>query len=257
MYKEAVMKNGYIIEAVGLTKKFGDFIAVNHVNFAVNENEAIGIIGPNGAGKTTFMNILTGFYIPEEGHIYFKQKDITKLSPQRRVAMGIVRTFQLVHVFDNLSVFYNVALSCYRKLEGKTFPLNSFFSKLDNKNIKDKVDNTLDIFGLLGKEDQLAGSLPLGSKKKLELAMANIIDPDVLMFDEPFSGLGDQEIDEISSILKTYLHKKTIIMIEHKITKLTKIVDKIAVMCDGKIIAFGSSEETLKHPEVRKSYWKV
>jgi len=251
------MRNSYIIETVGVTKKFGDFVAVNHVNFVVNENEAIGIIGPNGAGKTTFLNILTGFYVPEEGHIYFKQKDVTKLSPQRRVAMGIVRTFQLVHVFDNLSVFDNLALSYYRKLEGKTFPPNSIFSKLENKNIKGKVENTLDIFELLERKNQLVGNLPLGSKKRLELAMANIVDPDVLMFDEPFAGLGDQEIDEISSILKTYLHKKTIIMIEHKISKLTKIVDKIAVMCDGKIIAFGSSEETLKHPEVRKSYWKV
>ena len=101
------------------------------------------------------------------------------------------------------------------------------------------------------------GNLPLGSKKRVELAMAHIADPEVLLLDEPFAGLGDREIDEISSVLRQYIHEKTIVIVEHKISKLTQVVDKLAVMCEGRIIAAGACEETLNDPEVRKSYWKV
>lgn len=251
------MANSCVIKTQGVTKRFGDFVAVDHVDFEISESEALGIIGPNGAGKTTFLNILTGFYIPEEGSVYFQDKEITRLSPQKRIDMGMIRTFQLVHVFDNLSVFDNLALSYYRKLEGKAFPFDSFFSRLGKKNIKETVEKILDIFELIRMKNQLVGNLPFGSKKRLELAMAHIADPGVLLLDEPFAGLGDKEIDEISVVLRNYIHTKTVIMIEHKISKLTRIVDKLAVMSEGRIIASGSCEETLNNPEVRKSYWKV
>ena len=101
----------------GVTKRFGDFVAINKVDFEMEEKETLGIIGPNGAGKTTFINLISGFYTPEEGQVFYDGKDITSLSPARRVKMGITRTFQLVHVFDNLSVYENLGLSYYRKRE--------------------------------------------------------------------------------------------------------------------------------------------
>jgi len=251
------MEGSTVVETRGVTKVFGDFTAVNRVDFRVEENEAVGIIGPNGAGKTTFLNILSGLYIPEEGAVFFHGKEITNFSPQRRIEMGMMRTFQLVHVFDNISVYENLSLSYYRKLRGSSFPWSCFFTKLDKTQTREKVDEILKLFELIDKRDQIMGNLPLGSKKRAELAMAHITDPEVLLLDEPFAGLGDREIDEISSILKQYTHKKTIVIVEHKISKLTQVVDNLAVMCYGRIIASGACEETLNDPEVRKSYWKV
>ena len=246
-----------VVKTVGVTKAFGDFIAVNKVDLEVNEKESVGIIGPNGAGKTTYLNILSGLYFPEEGTVFFKGRDVTRIPPQKRIEMGMMRTFQLVHVFDNISVYDNLALSYYRRLEGRSFPLNCSLIRLLRKDIGEKVGNVLELFELAKRREQIVSNLPLGSKKRMELAMAHIADPEVILLDEPFAGLGDTEIDEILGILNNYIHKKTIIIVEHKITKLTQIVDKLAVMCDGAIIACGDCEETLNDPEVRKSYWKV
>ncbi|MBN2323481.1 MAG: ATP-binding cassette domain-containing protein [Spirochaetes bacterium] len=246
-----------VVKTVGVTKVFGDFVAVNSVDFEVNDREAVGIIGPNGAGKTTFLNLLSGLYMPEEGSVFFKGRDVTRVPPQKRIEMGMMRTFQLVHVFDNISVYDNLALSYYRKLEGRAFPPGSVFTRLFRKDIEKIVGDVLELFELDKRSTQIVSNLPLGSKKRMELAMAHIADPEVILLDEPFAGLGDIEIDEILGILTHYIHKKTIIIVEHKITKLTQIVDKLAVMCDGAIIACGGCEETLNDPEVRKSYWKV
>ena len=246
-----------LLKAVEVTKMFGDFKAVDSVSISIEKNDAVGIIGPNGAGKTTFLNIITGCYIPEKGFVYFNDENITRVRPEKRVDMGLNRTFQLVHVFDNLSVYENLAISYFRKLKGKSCPISMFYQNLYNKLTKAKVDECLGIFGFKDVSSELVGSLSLGNKKKLEIAMAHIVDPEVLLLDEPFAGLGDHEIDEILTILTNYKKNKTMLIIEHKISKLTQVVDKIAVMCDGKIIAYGPSEETLNHPEVRKSYWKI
>jgi len=245
------------LKIVDVTKVFGDFTAVRNVNLNVEEGESVGIIGPNGAGKTTLLNIITGRYIPESGSVYFKKKDITHLRPEKRVNMGILRTFQLVHVFDNLSVYKNLALSIYRKEQARLFPPSIFFKTLYYAGTREKVSQSLRVFDLMTERNEMAGSLSLGSKKKLELAMACIADPAILLLDEPFAGLGDQEIDEILDILKAYKQGKTVVVIEHKISKLTQVVDRLAVMHEGEIIACGPCEETLNHPEVRKSYWKI
>lgn len=241
----------------GVTKRFGDFTAVNKVDFEMENKETIGIIGPNGAGKTTFINIITGFYPPEEGRVFSDGEDITNLSPARRVERGIVRTFQLVHVFDNLSVFENLGLSYFRKRENKPLPLRMFVSTLREPSIAGKVQEALEMLELDHLRDEIVGNLPLGSRKRLEIAMLFVSDPRIVVFDEPFSGLGDQEIDEVVGVFKKYSHDKTILVIEHKVSKLEEFVDRLAVMHEGEIICCGKCEETLNDPEVRRSYWKV
>jgi len=241
----------------GVTKRFGDFTAVNKVDFEMENKETIGIIGPNGAGKTTFINIITGFYPPEEGRVFSDGEDITDLSPARRVERGIVRTFQLVHVFDNLSVFENLGLSYFRKRENKPLPLRMFVSTLREPSIAGKVQEALEMLELDHLRDEIVGNLPLGSRKRLEIAMLFVSDPRIVVFDEPFSGLGDQEIDEVVGVFKKYSHDKTILVIEHKVSKLEEFVDRLAVMHEGEIICCGKCEETLNDPEVRRSYWKV
>jgi branched-chain amino acid transport system ATP-binding protein len=246
-----------IIQTDGVTKKFGGFVAVDHVDFAIGKNETVGIIGPNGAGKTTFLNLITGFYPPDNGTIWYNGRDITTLSPEKRVEMGIVRTFQLVRVFNNLSVFENLGLSHYRKKRGSSLPLHIFVSNLGQKDIRKRVDESLEIFELAHIAEEMAGNLSLGSKRKLEITMAFIADPIVLALDEPFSGLGDLEILEVMDLFKKHTHQKTILIIEHKVSKLMDFVDRLAVMHEGKIVAFGSPQETLQDPEVRRVYWKV
>lgn len=249
---------GTIISTKGVVKQFAAFKAVAGVDLDVEENETVAIIGPNGAGKTTFLNILTGLYIPEEGRVFFRGKDVTNQKPEARVASGVLRTFQIVQVFDNLTVFENMALSYYRKKEKSAMPANMFFVNFyKSKEIAKAVDETLALFDIVSIRETQVGNLSLGLKKKLEIAMSWIADPDVLILDEPFAGIGDQEIDEILGIMQRIQHKKTIILVEHKVSKLGGIVDKLAVMHDGKLIAVGPFEATMNDPAVRESYWKI
>lgn len=247
-----------LIETQGVSKIFGAFTAVDKVDFGIAENDAVGIIGPNGAGKTTFINILTGNLIPEEGKVLYRGEDITTIKIEKRIAMGILRTFQLVHIFDNITVYENLALSFYRKDENRTVPFNMYLVNfLKRKKIREKVEEALSVFELEKKKDDIVSNLSLGNQKMLEIAMAWIADPDILILDEPFAGISDHEIDDILIILKKLHHKKTIIIVEHKLSKLTELVDTLCVMHEGKVIASGPCEETLNDPEVRKSYWKI
>jgi branched-chain amino acid transport system ATP-binding protein len=241
----------------GVTKKFGDFKAVDNVDLELLSKETLGIIGPNGAGKTTLVNLVTGYHMPDEGTISCEGEDITRLSPAKRVSLGIVRTFQLVHVFDNLTVFENLGLSLFRKNENKPLSLRMFYTSFREPSVAGKVQEAMEMLELDHLRDEVVGNLPLGSKKRLELAMAFVSDPRVVVFDEPFSGLGDQEIDEVVRVLKKYTHDKTILVIEHKVSKLTEFADRLAVMHEGRIICCGDCEETLRDPEVRRSYWKI
>jgi branched-chain amino acid transport system ATP-binding protein len=246
-----------IIKTEGVTKKFGGFVAVDHVDFTIGKNETVGIIGPNGAGKTTFLNLITGFYPPDNGTIWYNGRDITTLSPEKRVEMGMVRTFQLVRVFNNLRVYENLGLAHYRKKRGSSLPLHIFVSNLEQTDIRKRVDESLGIFELGDIAEEMVGNLSLGSKRKLEITMAFIADPVLLALDEPFSGLSDKEILEVMEVFKRLKHQKTILIIEHKISKLMDFVDRLAVMHEGKIVACGSPQETLEDPEVRRVYWKV
>lgn len=247
----------HIIKTEAITKKFGHFTAVDNVDLFIEQNETVGMIGPNGAGKTTFLNLITGFYPPDRGTVIYEGKDITGFSPEKRVSLGIVRTFQLVRVFDNLKVYENLGLSYYRKKQGKSFPLNIFVSQLNALQIRERVNETLQMFELEHLADEMAGNLSLGSKRRLEIAMAFIADPKVLALDEPFAGLSDREVVEIISIIKQHRKNQTIFIVEHKISKLLNLVDRLVVMHEGRILASGRPEETLEDPEVRRVYWKV
>jgi branched-chain amino acid transport system ATP-binding protein len=244
------------IRTEGVVKRFKDFVAIDHVDFTLQKGETVGIIGPNGAGKTTFLNLITGHHIPDQGIVKYEGTDITRYSPEKRVSIGILRTFQLVRIFDNLSAYDNLALSCYRKKYNSPLPLGMFFNNLKQSEIKQRVYETLQMFELNSIVKEKAGNLPLGSKRRLEIAMALIADPKMLALDEPFAGLSDKEIDELLGVFKKYSHRKAILIIEHKVSKLLGFVDRLAVMHEGKIVASGLPEETLEDPEVRRVYWK-
>ncbi|HEY8391306.1 MAG TPA: ABC transporter ATP-binding protein [Capillibacterium sp.] len=244
-----------ILQAENITKRFGGMTAVNNVSFGLAKNEIAALIGANGAGKTTFFNILTGNYIPEEGAIYYKGQEITKLSPESRVDLGIMRTFQLASTFDNLKVIDNLRLAYYRAMN--KFSLRKiFFSRMD-RIVSAKIDECLETFNLTKLADRMTANISLGEKRVLEIAMSLVTDPEVLLLDEPFAGLSEVEIDECLAVLRQQVHKKTILIVEHKISKIQDLVEKVGVMVEGVMIASGKTNEVLNSERVRKEYWKT
>ncbi|HHY33466.1 MAG TPA: ABC transporter ATP-binding protein [Firmicutes bacterium] len=247
--------NNAAIETRGITKRFGGFTAVNNVSYRLGQRETAAIIGPNGAGKTTFFNLITGAYIPDQGSVLYGGRDVTKLPPQNRVGLGVRRTFQLASTFDNLKVIDNLKVAYFRT-HRKSSIANMFCTKMDC--VADKVIwDQLERFGLAGVAETETKNLSLGDKRKLEMAMALIGNPEVLLLDEPFAGLSEREIDETIDILREYVGKISILIVEHKITKLKTFVERVTVLAEGQIIADGGFEEVLQSPAVRKSYWQI
>lgn len=248
--------SGEIIRAENLTKRFGELVAVNKITYSLKKNEITGIVGPNGAGKTTFFNLITGYYPPDEGSVLYEGENITKLPPQKRASMGMMRTFQLTSTFDNLKVIDNLILSYFRAHK-KPSLTNMLLSRLGSNIVDEKISNCLETFDLCTVAHRETKHLSLGEKRRLEIAMALIAEPKVLLLDEPLAGLSEAEINEVLGILKRHAHKQTIFIVEHKISKIKNLVGRLTVMNDGKIIADGDYEEVLRAPEVRKSYWQI
>jgi branched-chain amino acid transport system ATP-binding protein len=244
-----------IIETKEATIDFNGLVAVDGVNFTMKEGEAIGVIGPNGAGKTTFFNLLTGLFFPTRGKIFFSGKDITTVPPHKRVAMGIVRTFQLVSVFDSLPVIDNLILSTNRISRDHESRGAFFFGDAHRQN---KVEQCMDALKLMGIEDKaqlMTSELSYGDKRKLELAVALSLNPKILLLDEPFAGLSDMEICEVSQIIREVKKKFSFVIIEHKISHIIDLVARLCVMHEGRLIAEGPPAEVLCNALVREVYW--
>ena len=232
-----------ILEAKDLTKSFGGLMAVADVSVKVNSGELVGLIGPNGAGKTTLFNMLSGYYKPTSGEVYFKGKDISKLKVFETSYLGIARTFQIVKPFGKMSVLDNVMVGA--------------FAQTDNKKIaKEKALEVLDFVGLLGAKDNLAESMTLGGKKRIELARALATEPELLLLDEVVAGLNPSEVNGVIEIIRRICKEKqiTIVMVEHVMQAIMALSDRIIVMNSGRKIAEGIPEEIANNPEVIQAY---
>jgi ABC-type branched-subunit amino acid transport system ATPase component len=245
-----------IFEAKGVTKRFGALVAVNRVDFTLREHDVAGIIGSNGAGKTTLFNLLTGMYPPDEGVILHKGEDITRLTPQQRVARGVTRTFQLTSTFDNLSVTDNLVLAYFRAHQSSSL-WQMLITRCRQFHANGKIFAALETFGLTPVSGRLARNLGLGEKRRLEIAMAVLAEPEVLLLDEPLAGLADSEIKGVLDVLRRQIGRQTILIVEHKISYIKDFVQRLMVMHEGRAIAEGGYEECLNHPEVRRSYWQI
>lgn len=248
--------NPALIRAESVTKRFGALTAVDRVSYTLRENEVAGIFGSNGAGKTTFFNLLTGYYPPEEGTIWFKGRDVTRTPARERVAMGMMRTFQLTSTFDNLSVVDNLVLAYYRA-HCKVSLLRMFLNTCRAHRNADRVVSALETFDLENVRDRQVRHLSLGEKRRLEIAMAMLAEPQVLLLDEPLAGLAESEIRGVLEVLGRQVGRRTIVIVEHKITAVKEFVQRLVVMHEGRVIAEGGYDECLNHPEVRRSYWQV
>jgi branched-chain amino acid transport system ATP-binding protein len=233
-----------------LTKYFGDTHAVDKVDFAIGEGEVVSLIGSNGAGKTSLVNLISGLLRPDSGRIVFRGEDITSQSVQDRIRGGIARSFQIVNLFDELTVVDNVALSIFAR-EGKTRWL---FTLADHYGaIWDEAHDVLLQFGLDLKAKQLAGGISQGERKLLDVAVAYALKPQLLFLDEPTSGVSTREkapiMDVISSIVRS--HRITAVVIEHDMDIIFKYSDRIVVMHQGVILASGSPEEIRNNESVK------
>ena len=245
-----------ILKAQGVTKRFGALVAVDRVDYSLRENEVAGIIGSNGAGKTTFFNLLTGYFPPDEGAILHKGEDITRMTPQQRVARGLTRTFQLTSTFDNLSVTDNLVLVFFRA-HRHTSLAHLLLNTCRRHRNEERIAATLETFDLQDVRNRQVKHLSLGEKRRLEIAMAVLAEPEVLLLDEPLAGLAESEIKSILAVLGRHIGKQTILIVEHKISHVKDFVQRLTVMHEGRIIADGGYEECLRHPEVRRSYWQI
>lgn len=251
-----VQKN--VLETKDLTKRFDGLTAVDNVTFQICQGERVGIIGPNGAGKTTFFNLLTGLFPPTCGKIFHyenERQEITNVPPHRRVKMGLIRTFQLVSVFNSLMVLDNLVLANIRFSNDYRFKRRFFFKEIHKPDIVEKCLKALNIMGIEDKAKLMTSELSYGDKRKLEIAIALSLEPRVLLLDEPLAGLSDVEIEEVLNLVKALHQEFSLIIIEHKISRIVDLVQRLSVMHEGRIIANGPPQEVLCDDLVREVYW--
>lgn len=250
-----------LLNVTKLSKDFGGVKAVSNINVSIEEGQITGIIGPNGAGKTTFFNLLTGIYSPSSGEItYHLNEDITskKLKPQKMAKYGVARTFQNIRLFKEMTVFDNVLIGYHCNLSYGVFPslfrLPSFF-KGEEKAVA-KVTELLKIFNLYEKKDDKAKNLSYGDQRKVEIARALASSPNVLLLDEPAAGMNPNETNELTTLIKWVKEefKLTVVLIEHDMSLVMKLCDKIFVFDYGNLIAEGNPESIQNNPVVIKAY---
>jgi branched-chain amino acid transport system ATP-binding protein len=244
-----------ILETREVTKRFDGFVAVSGVTYRLKEGEAAGIIGPNGAGKTTFFNLLTGMFPPSGGAVLFRGDDITRCPAHERVTRGVVRTFQLVSVFDQLAVRENLVLALVRASDVRVGKGRFFFGDAGRPEIAEACGEALEMVGLEGKASRETSSLSYGDKRKLEIALALSLRPAVLLLDEPFAGLSDAEIVEVLGLIHRVRKDFSMVIIEHKISRIVDLVTRLSVMHEGRLIADGDPRRVIEEPLVRQVYW--
>jgi branched-chain amino acid transport system ATP-binding protein len=244
-----------ILSAEGISKSFNGLSAVNTISYELNEKEAAGIIGPNGAGKSTFFNLLTGFYIPDKGRIFYQDEEITRMPSYERVNRGIARTFQLVSVFDTLLVLENMMLARIRLGKDYASKGRFFFKNVRYPDLERDCLEALKTLGIEHKAETKTADLSYGEKRELEIAIALSLNPRVLLLDEPFAGLSLVEIVQISEVIKNLKGKFALVIVEHKISKLMDLVDRLCVINEGSLICDGPPDAVIGDPLVRECYW--
>jgi branched-chain amino acid transport system ATP-binding protein len=238
-----------LLRTEGLKKYFGDTHAVDGVDFTVNEGEFLSLVGTNGAGKTTLVNLISAFLYPDGGRIFIGERDITYLPADERIRAGIARSFQLVNLFDDMSVLDNVALAIFAR-ERKTNRIFTFAER-DGAVVRE-ASELLDQFGLGAKERERAGGLAQGERKLLDVAVAYALRPRLLFLDEPTSGVSTRDKAQIMDTVSAVVRGGgiTAVVIEHDMDVVFKYSDRVVVMHEGKFLADGPPEEIRRNRDV-------
>ncbi len=247
-----------LFEVKNITVAFGGVKALNDVSFGVDKGEIFTIIGPNGAGKSTLFNVISRIYEPSKGEIYFENQNISKTKPHNISKLGIARTFQNLELFENATVLQNLLLG--RHIYKTTNILSEIFftssARKQEHEYRLKVEQVIDFLDLQHYRDTLINGLPYGVRKNVELARALCTDPKLLLLDEPSSGLTNEETIDLGFWIKDIqsLLGITIIMIEHDMSFVNKVSDRILALNYGKILASGLPEEIKNNKDVKQAY---
>jgi branched-chain amino acid transport system ATP-binding protein len=241
----------FILETRGLTKEFKGFVAVQDVNLRVKRGTIHALIGPNGAGKTTCFNLLTKFLPPTAGTIVYNGHDITGDKPAQIARRGVIRSFQISATFPHLTVLENVRVALQRELG------TSFHFWKSERTLDELVPRAMELLRTVGLE-QMANvvtvELPYGRKRALEIATTLAMDPQLMLLDEPTQGMGHEDVDRVTDLIKKVSANRTILMVEHNMKVVEKIADVITVLQRGQIIAEGSYDTVSRNPQVLEAY---
>jgi branched-chain amino acid transport system ATP-binding protein len=240
-----------VIETQGLTKQFKGFLAVSNVDLRVAEGSIHGLIGPNGAGKTTCFNLLTKFVEPSSGRIFHRGEDITGLKPAAIARRGVVRSFQISAVFPHLSVRDNLRAALQRQsgLAHQFWLSDKSLSVLDERASQLIADVNLTEF-----QDTTAGELAYGRKRALEIATTLALNPEVLLLDEPMAGIGREDLPRIIDLVRQVAKGRTVVMVEHNLSVVANLCDRVTVLQRGEILAEGTYAEVSADARVRTAY---
>ncbi len=240
-----------ILETKGLTREFRGFVAVNGVNLQVKAGTIHALIGPNGAGKTTCFNLLTKFLQPSRGDIRFDGRDITGMRPAEVARLGLVRSFQISAVFAHLTALENVRVALQRKRGGS---FDFWRSERLLRKYDDQARALLYEVGLTGYAETPAGQLSYGRKRALEIATTLALEPRMLLLDEPTAGMTHEDVDRVVALIRRVREGRTILMVEHNLSVVQGLCDRITVLTRGRILAEGDYDSVSKNPEVIAAY---
>jgi branched-chain amino acid transport system ATP-binding protein len=240
-----------ILETKSLTKEFKGFTAVSEVNLQVQRGHIHALIGPNGAGKTTCFNLLTKFLTPTNGHILFNGRDITAAKPAQIARQGIIRSFQISAVFPHLTVLENVRIGLQQAL-GTSF--HFWKSERTLARLNDRAMELLTQVDLADLADSVTLDLPYGRKRALEIATTLAMEPELMLLDEPTQGMGHEDVHRVTELIKRVSVGRTILMVEHNMSVVSGICDKISVLQRGAMLAEGSYAEVSGNPLVMEAY---
>ncbi len=241
----------YILETRELTKEFKGFTAVDRVTLQVQRGHIHALIGPNGAGKTTCFNLLTKFLAPTRGSIVFNGHDITGESPARIARRGVIRSFQISAVFPHLSVLENVRIGLQR-FTGTSF---HFWKGLAGLRALDaRALELLELVDLREAASLQAAELPYGRKRALEIAATLAMSPELMLLDEPTQGMGHEDVERVTLLIKRVAEGRTVLMVEHNMRVVARIADRITVLARGAVLAEGDYDSVSRHPAVLEAY---
>ena len=243
-----------ILETEDLTMEFAGFTAVDSVALRIKRGSIHALIGPNGAGKTTCFNLLTKFLTPTRGRIFYNGRDITSTRPADIARLGLVRSFQISAVFPNLTALENVRIALQR---GRGNNMDFWRSKRILTQLNGRALELLDDVGLTDWTHVPAQEMPYGRKRALEIATTLALQPELLLLDEPMAGMGHEDIDKISALIKRVAVNRTVLMVEHNLNVVSHLSDTITVLTRGRVLAEGNYDTVSRNPEVQEAYLGV
>jgi len=243
--------NNVALRCEGVTVSYGALKAIDDVSHEFQEGRVYGLIGPNGAGKTTLLNVLAGRQMRHSGKVYCGAQEISQRPAYDRARMGIGRSFQIIKIFGDMSVTDNLLIAAQSRRPGfQPFWISRHF----DKQLREQLESILELTGLTAYRDEIAGTLPYGLQRSLELGVTLLPDPKILLLDEPLAGIGHHEIEAALELIKKVSKGRTVLLIEHNMEAVMSLSSEIVVMSNGSIIACGAPEVIKKDEAVRSIY---